>query len=179
MFDKRVAILREAAEVLCKNFDGSVLVLIEEANYSAAKLVNLLAQHFPSFRDECRFEGRKVRFLKRAQIFVADVWAAFEGEGWGRFDDIDKITMFAGTMPCFCCSVIFLLTLNLDYRIPQMLHTLGCMLFSPPLERDIKKQIAIKSGSTWEIELRGKPLLFSLLAHANESCQVAASGVLR
>lgn len=96
MFDKRVAILREAAEVLCKNFDGSVLVLLEDANYSAARLVNLLAKHFPSFRDEGRFEGRNVRFLKRAQIFVADVWAAFEGEGWGRFDDIEKITMFAG-----------------------------------------------------------------------------------
>lgn len=96
MFDKRVAILREAAAVLCTKYDGSVLVLLEDANYQAAKLVNLLARDFPSFRDECQFEGRKVRFLKRAQIFVADVWAAFEGEGWGRFDDIDKITMFAG-----------------------------------------------------------------------------------
>lgn len=47
----------------------------------------------------------------------------------------------------------------LDYRIPQMLHIMGCMLFSPPLERDIRKQIAIKSGSTWEIELRGTQIL--------------------
>jgi hypothetical protein len=37
-----------------------------------------------------------VRFLKRAQIFVADLWAAFDGEGYGEFNDIDKITMFAG-----------------------------------------------------------------------------------
>jgi hypothetical protein len=37
-----------------------------------------------------------VRFLKRAQIFVADLWAAFDGESWGEFNDIDKITMFAG-----------------------------------------------------------------------------------
>jgi len=137
LFEKRIAILREAAEVLCKNFDSSVTVLIEEANHSAAGLVNLLADYFPSFRDECRFEGRKVRFLKRAQIFVADLWAAFEGEGYGQFDDIAKITMFA------------------DYRIPQMLYSLGCMLFSPPLERDIRKKVAIKAGSTWEIELRG------------------------
>lgn len=47
---------------------------------------------------------------------------------------------------------------------------MGCMLFSPPLERDIKKKIAIKSGSTWEIELRGKPvqslsLWFNLTNH--------------
>lgn len=98
MFDKRVSILREAAEVLCTNYNGSVLVLLEDAKYSSARLVNLLAKDFPSFRDEFPFEGRKVRFLKRAQIFVADVWAAFEGKGWGRFDDIDKITMFAGEM---------------------------------------------------------------------------------
>ena len=70
--------------------------MIQQADHSAAALVNLLASHFPSFRDQTRFDGRKVRFLKRAQIFVADLWAAFEGEGYGRFDDIDKITMFAG-----------------------------------------------------------------------------------
>ncbi|KAF2431058.1 hypothetical protein EJ08DRAFT_197269 [Tothia fuscella] len=137
LFDKRVVVLQEAAEVLCRNFEGSVVNLIERANHSAAALVNLLAEHFPCFRDEMRFEGRTVRFLKRAQIFVADLWAAFNGEGLGRFDDIDKITMFA------------------DYRIPQILHTIGCMLYSPPLERDIRKKISIKSKSTWEVELRG------------------------
>ena len=59
-------------------------------------LVNTLGEHFPCFRDEFTFEERKVRFLKRAQIFVADLWAAFDGQGYGAFDDIDKITMFAG-----------------------------------------------------------------------------------
>jgi hypothetical protein len=76
--------------------DVSVVRLIEEADHSAGKLVNLLAKHFPCFRDEGRFDGRKVRFLKRAQIFVADLWAAFNGTGYGEFYDIDHITMFAG-----------------------------------------------------------------------------------
>ncbi|TKA35916.1 hypothetical protein B0A54_12363 [Friedmanniomyces endolithicus] len=75
--------------------DSSVIRLIEQANHSAGKLVNLLAQHFPCFRDETRFDGRKVRFLKRAQIFVADLWAAFSGTGYGAFDDIECLTMFA------------------------------------------------------------------------------------
>jgi hypothetical protein len=56
----------------------------------------MLAEHFPGFSDEARFEGKNVRFLKRAQIFVADLWAAFDGKGYGQFDDIDKITTFAG-----------------------------------------------------------------------------------
>lgn len=76
--------------------DMSVLRLIQEADRSAGKLVNLLAKHFPCFQDQGRFEGRKVRFLKRAQIFVADLWAAFNSASYGEFYDIGHITMFAG-----------------------------------------------------------------------------------
>ena len=76
--------------------DLSVVRFIEKANHSAGKLVNLLAKHFPAFRDEARFDGQKVRFLKRAQIFAADIWAAFNGSGYGAFDDIGHLTMFAG-----------------------------------------------------------------------------------
>lgn len=79
--------------------DMTVIRLIEEADHSAGKLVNLLAKHFPCFRDEGRFEGRKVRFLKRAQIFVADLWAAFNGKSYGEFYDIGHLTMFAGKYP--------------------------------------------------------------------------------
>jgi hypothetical protein len=67
---------------------------------------------------------------------VADLWACFNGESYGEFHDIDKITMFA------------------DYRIPQMLHQLGCLLYSPSLEGHIRSKKLIPSGSNWEIELR-------------------------
>lgn len=76
--------------------DHAVVRLAQRADRSAGKLVNLLAHHFPSFRDEYRFDGRKVRLLKRAQIFVADLWAALNGTGLGEFSDIDHLTMFAG-----------------------------------------------------------------------------------
>jgi hypothetical protein len=29
---------------------------------------------------------------------VADLWACFDGESYGEFHDIDKITMFAGKL---------------------------------------------------------------------------------
>lgn len=99
--------------------------------------MNLLVNDFPCFQDHARFEGKTVRFYKRAQILVADLWACFNGSDWGSFTDIDKITMFA------------------DYRIPQMLHTLGCLMYSPPLDARIRDQKLIPSGSNWEIELRG------------------------
>ncbi|KAF2032511.1 hypothetical protein EK21DRAFT_87103 [Setomelanomma holmii] len=137
MFDERVRCLREAGQILEEEFDSSVVTLIENAKGSAAGLVNLLAEKFPCFRDEGTFERKKVRFLKRAQILVADLWAAFDGEGYGEFNDIDKITMFA------------------DYRIPQMLHSLGMMWYCPPLENRLRRLELIESGHPWEMQIRG------------------------
>ncbi|KAA8650929.1 queuosine 5'-phosphate N-glycosylase/hydrolase [Aspergillus tanneri] len=136
LLKERLQCLREAGRVLCKDFDGSFLNCIYSANYSAVALVNLLAESFPCFRDETTFQGKRVRLYKRAQILIADLWACFNGESFGEFYDIDKITMFA------------------DYRIPQMLHQLGCLRYSPSLETHIRKQKIIPSGSTWEVELR-------------------------
>jgi Potential Queuosine, Q, salvage protein family len=104
--------------------------------------VNILAKDFPCFNDVTSFESRKsVRFLKRAQICVADLWAAFDGEGFGEFDDIDKITMFA------------------DYRVPQILNSLGCLWYNPSLDTAIRQKMVIESGHTWEIQLRGYSLI--------------------
>ncbi|KKK24152.1 hypothetical protein ARAM_007327 [Aspergillus rambellii] len=137
LLQERIQCLREAGRVLCTDFDGSFTNCIYNANNSAAALVNLLAESFSCFRDETTFHGRRVRLYKRAQILIADLWACFNGESYGEFRDIDKITMFA------------------DYRIPQMLHHLGCLLYSPPLESAIRSRKVLPSGSTWEVELRG------------------------
>ncbi|RYO78793.1 hypothetical protein DL766_003161 [Monosporascus sp. MC13-8B] len=110
----------------------------EAADGSAAGLVNLLAQDFACFRDEFPFPGRRrpVRFLKRAQILVADLWACFGGESYGEFYDIDKVTMFA------------------DYRIPQILVSLSCLGYSPPLQAMIERKEVIESGSGYEMQIR-------------------------
>ncbi|PIA89024.1 UPF0553 protein [Cercospora beticola] len=117
--------------------DYAVIRLIEESGQSAGKLVNLLAKHFRCFQDESRFDGRKVRLLKRAQIFVADLWAAFNGTGYGSFQDIDHLTMFA------------------DYRVPQSLHSLGVLTYSPPLEHHVRDLRTIELGDSREVQLRG------------------------
>lgn len=137
LFSERVACLREAGQIIEEEFENSVITLVEDAKNSAAGLVNILADRFPCFRDEHTFEKRKVRILKRAQILVADLWAAFEGEGYGEFNDMNKITIFA------------------DYRIPQILHSLGCLIYCPPLESRIRRLGPLESGHSWEIQLRG------------------------
>lgn len=123
-----------------QRYSCSVTNLIASAKGSAAGLVNILARDIACFRDEHLFPGRKkpIRLLKRAQIFVADVWACFNGESWGAFRDIDKITMFA------------------DYRVPQILASLGCIGYSPPLQALIAEGAVLESGTSFEMQLRGK-----------------------
>lgn len=160
MFQERVDCLREAGQVLyevlmfpsivgvafstysnLQKYQCSFTKCIEAADHSAAALVNILAENFSCFNDIVRFENRKsVRFLKRAQICAADLWAAFDGESFGEFHDIDNITMFA------------------DYRVPQILNALGCLWYSPLLDNAIRQKKLIESGHTWEIQLRGQPL---------------------
>lgn len=99
---KRISVLKEAGTVLLERFDGSVESMIRNGKNSAIALLNILFDNFPSFRDCSDFEGKTVCFLKRAQIFIADLWYNFGGQGLGEFHDIDSITMFA------------------DYRVPQV-----------------------------------------------------------
>ncbi|CAG9944256.1 unnamed protein product [Clonostachys rosea f. rosea IK726] len=138
LLKERLDCLREAAQVLEEYYDSSVVNLIEEADGSAASLVNILAKDFDCFRDEHPFKDREkpIRFLKRAQILVADLWACFDGKSYGEFDDIDKITMFA------------------DYRIPQVLISMNALYCSPVVAAAIRDKQMLTNGSSWEMQLR-------------------------
>ena len=90
----------------------------------------ILSQHIlHCFRDETEFEGQKVAIYKRVQILIADIWACFEGQGYGEFHDIDTITMFA------------------DYRVPQALLYFGALEYSDELVEYLRKPHLFKSGT--------------------------------
>lgn len=140
MLNERIRVMREAGKILCEKFDGSFVNCITKANYSAANLLDIIVDNFPSFRDIHDFHGRKVFILKRAQILIADLWACFDGKDFGRFDDIDSITMFA------------------DYRVPQALYQLGLLRYSPELIKKLEKRQYFPSGSKDEVEIRGNSI---------------------
>lgn len=58
-----VASTQEAGQILCQKFDGSFVNCIRQCNKSAKKLLQLIVENFPSYRDECQFEGRTGMYL--------------------------------------------------------------------------------------------------------------------
>lgn len=138
MLDDRYRVLREAGNVLINVLKvDSFTQVISQAEKSAMRLVDLVSFRIPSFNDISRYKGQEVAIMKRAQILVSDIWCCFEGKGYGEFYDIDQITMFA------------------DYRVPQILHFLGCVSYSPELVSRIRSKKLIPNGDPMEVELRG------------------------
>ncbi|KAF1461624.1 Queuosine salvage protein, partial [Megadyptes antipodes antipodes] len=121
LIEERHQVLNESGTVLLEKFGGSFLTCVKMSEKSAQKLLRLVLENFPSYRDEAVFEKKKVSFYKRAQILVADTWSVLEGKGDGSFDDISSLTIFA------------------DYRIPQVLVHLKAMKYSEELMKKLRE----------------------------------------
>lgn len=137
--------ISEAGKFVLERYNGSVYEMVKACNRSALKLVELIRSNLKSYRDQCMFNGREVYFLKRAQIFAADLHYAFLGDNGEvaehcRFDDIEKLTMFA------------------DYRVPQTLVYLNILHYDEYLIKKLEDDPHFPSGSQLECEIRGNSI---------------------
>ncbi|XP_074136270.1 queuosine 5'-phosphate N-glycosylase/hydrolase [Sminthopsis crassicaudata] len=137
LIEERHQILNETGKILLEKFGGSFLNCVRKSDKSAQKLLSLIVENFPSYRDVAEYQGKRISFYKRAQILVADTWCVLEGNGDGCFSDISSITMFA------------------DYRLPQVLAHLGAIRYSDELLKKLLKGEMFPSGDKQEVEIRG------------------------
>ena len=142
MIKERVACLHQAARALKAKYASSVLNLIRAADKSAVNLLRLLCADFECFRDGAEFHGRQVSLLKRAQIFVSDLWSLHDGFGFGAFYDLEAED---GTS---------LLTMFADYRVPQSLQYFGVLRYSDALKAKLAAD-TLANGCEFEVEIRG------------------------
>lgn len=127
--------LNALGRLLQERYDSRFENLVNAAGGSAEKLVELLLD-MPFYRDIGRYGDIEVPFLKRAQITAADLHLALGGKGWGRFDDIDRLTMFA------------------DNLVPHVLRLDGVLAYDRALAARIDAGELIPIGSAEEIEIR-------------------------
>lgn len=136
MLDERRRILNEVGSVLLARYNGRVSNLLALAEGSADRALKLITRDFPNFRDVSRLDGADVILLKRAQIFISDLWHVFGGAGPGAFHDADSLTAFP------------------DYRLPQVLRSLGVLEYDPALASKVDTLTPLAPGSREEIEIR-------------------------
>lgn len=132
----RQAALQEVGRGARDACGGSFLACVSEARGSAARLLHSLVEHFPSFRDVTRYKGREVPFYKRAQLLAADLHGALVSASGGLFGDLCALTMFA------------------DYKVPQVLHGLGVLVYSSELESALRSHAVMAYGDPREVEIR-------------------------
>ncbi len=138
---ERARHLREAGAALLARWAGEFAHVVAAAEGDAVALVHKIVQEFPSFRDEASWQGRPVRFYKRAQICVADLARMLPGEGarahpLGRLRGLEHLTAFA------------------DYKVPQVLRNLGMLEYAPALAERVDRREELPPGGEEEVEIR-------------------------
>ncbi len=151
----------DLGDLVEQRFDGSFTALIESADHSAARLVGTL-DRLPFFHDRAAYElpdgtTIDVPLYKRAQIVAGDLDRAFAGSGAGRFDDLDRLTIYA------------------DNLVPHVLRLDGVLAFDEELVRRIDRGDLLESGEPAEVEIR------AVAVHAVEQIgeQLRAAGHAR
>lgn len=116
---------------LLGRYDGSASALVDDAQRSAARLVETL-RSAPMWDDRRRYGELDVPFYKRAQITAVDLAAA----GAADFDDLDRLTIFA------------------DNLVPHVLRVDGVLRLDAGLAARIDAGELLGEGSPEEVELR-------------------------
>jgi hypothetical protein len=145
------AALNDLGRLVLQRYGGSFTALVESAGGSAAKLIELLSE-MRYFQDVAQYGAIEVPFYKRAQLTAADLSLAFDGQGPGRFGDLDQLTIFA------------------DNLVPHVLRVDEVLRYEPDLARRIDDGALIPAGSPEEIEIRACAL------HAVEQLVVELRG---
>ena len=156
---------RELGDWLARDHGDRFESIVEQAEGSAERLVTALAA-LPLYRDVARYDEFEVLFYKRAQITVADLARAFGGEGYGRFCDLDQLTLFA------------------DNLVPHVLRCHGVLAYSPALAERIDREELLAVGSREEVEIRAvaieavERLVARLAEHGRPTTAHALDGLL-
>ncbi|KAJ3731187.1 hypothetical protein DFJ43DRAFT_1080399 [Lentinula guzmanii] len=157
LLQERIAIMREVGFILCNSFEGSYKGFLEEfqrrhnGQGTALDLVKMVTDTFPSFRDEVFYNGKRVCFWKRAQILVAETWAAFYPD--------PTVTDIHPFFPGIRGHAIQDLTMFADYRVPQILHHLKLLEYPMSLVRKLHGGYDLEPGSKEEISLRASSIV--------------------
>ncbi|KAH8872060.1 Queuosine salvage protein [Schistosoma japonicum] len=76
LFDERLNTLKDAGKTLLEHFNGSFKNALFSCDNSAAKLLKLLCDYFPSFRDYALYKGKQGEEIANGSELEVEIRAA-------------------------------------------------------------------------------------------------------
>lgn len=136
LLKERVRILNETGIILNEKFEGKFENLLKINGNDAIKIVKNIISNFPSFDDSTIINGKKVYFLKRAQICAYDLSLLKDSQ----IKNVEQLTIFA------------------DYKLPQLLRHFGVLEYTKTLADKIDNYELLEKDSIEEIEIRASTI---------------------
>ncbi|KFD70066.1 hypothetical protein M514_02220 [Trichuris suis] len=129
MMVERWESIKEVCTVLDEKFEGQFYNCVLQSESNPLKLLSLMLENFPCYRDHAEYGGRKISFLMKAQMLIVGVSRILH-----EFNDVAAFDIY----PSFSIA-----TTN---RVIQMMRFYGLLEPSPSVEtkmqRGMEKQYA-------------------------------------
>lgn len=163
--EKRSDLWREVGEVLIRDYNGSVIELLQQSDMDASMLVEHVATSFPGFRDEVVIFDPPVHSSETTTTITAAAAAETltqvneqqQQRKQRRIVFLKRAQIFVGDINAALglqLRGMDRLTTFADYRVPQILRHWDILQYAPDLAHMVDDGIEIPAGSVEEISIR-------------------------
>lgn len=139
LLEERYNIIRNVSEVVNEKMNGNFYEYIKHIT-NDEDLFNIIINNFSSFKDEREYDGKTIYFYKLAQLLTSDILHVRE-----QLENIE--VDYSHLIGCA------------DYKIPQVLRSLGILEYSEELESIVDNKTEIFENSKYEVEIRANMLV--------------------
>lgn len=139
LLEERYQIVNGIAKIVNASMHSNFYDYVKDMK-NDQELFDFIIKSFPSFKDERDFLNRKVYYYKLAQLLTSDILHVYKTKEHKEVD-------YSNLVGCA------------DYKIPQVLESLGILEYSDELLTKILNKEPILENSRYEIEIRSSMLI--------------------
>jgi len=134
LLKERYEIITNIAKIVNTKMEGNFYNYIKDMT-TDTQIFKTIIYNFYSFDDTRTYKGKTIYFYKLAQLLTSDILHVIETKENKKVD-------YSNLLGCS------------DYKIPQVLQSLGILEYDNELMNLIENKIEIKENSEYEVEIR-------------------------
>lgn len=159
LLEERYHIVKQVATIVNEKMAGNFYRYIQKIT-DDRELFNVIIENFPSFQDERTYMGKTVYFYKLASLLTSDIMHLRNQKEKPIFD-------YSHIVGCS------------DYKIPQIMRSLGLLKYSKELAFKIDHKIPLPDNSKEEVEIRSATIVvLDMLRKKTGLCGMAINDFL-